>query len=198
MNHKRLNELLSEPRWPLTAAQMATLEQYHPQQALNTVGGLVAMLWDIKKDISIRTAAEVGCFKGVSTEVLAMYCDHLYAIDPWADDEDIYNEFRLRMAGYPNVTVLRETSPQVCEHFDFGLFDLVYLDGMHTYKEVVDDIEAWLPLVRRGGFLCGHDYVDYKDSWAAQWIQVYAAVNDILGSPHKVYADSSWLYRVPE
>ncbi len=37
-------------------------------------------------------------------------------------------------------------------------FDLVYIDGNHARKAVMDDIVAWMPLIRPGGFCCGHDY----------------------------------------
>jgi hypothetical protein len=204
INRKRLVELILEPRWPLTDSQMESLEPYHSQKALNSVAGLINMMEDIAHEIAIENAAEIGCFHGVSTEVLAMYCQSLYAIDPWLEDDaacpdglNSYESFSARMRNYDNVYTLRTKSPAVCEQFHFGLFDFVYLDGMHTYKEVVEDIQAWLPLVRSGGFLCGHDYVDYQDSWAAQWIQVKAAVDDTLGPPNKVYPDSSWLWRKP-
>lgn len=36
-------------------------------------------------------------------------------------------------------------------------FDMVFLDGGHEEWEVADDIKVWLPLVRPGGLLCGHD-----------------------------------------
>jgi hypothetical protein len=38
------------------------------------------------------------------------------------------------------------------EHFDF-----VFIDGDHSAKGVIADIKAWLPKVKKGGFLCGHD-----------------------------------------
>jgi hypothetical protein len=37
-------------------------------------------------------------------------------------------------------------------------FDFVFLDADHSYKAVKEDIEAWGPKVRPGGWLCGHDY----------------------------------------
>ena len=39
-------------------------------------------------------------------------------------------------------------------------FDLVYIDADHTYESVKDDIAAWFPKVKPGGWITGHDYVD--------------------------------------
>jgi hypothetical protein len=35
----------------------------------------------------------------------------------------------------------------------------VYLDGLHDYQHISDDIAAWWPKVRAGGILAGHDYL---------------------------------------
>ena len=37
-------------------------------------------------------------------------------------------------------------------------FDLVFIDGDHSYRGCKEDIEAWRPLVKEGGWLSGHDY----------------------------------------
>lgn len=39
-----------------------------------------------------------------------------------------------------------------------GHFDLVFIDADHEYPAVKQDIECWLPLVRPGGTLAGHDF----------------------------------------
>jgi len=36
--------------------------------------------------------------------------------------------------------------------------DAVFIDGDHAYPSVIADIDAWLPKVRPGGILAGHDY----------------------------------------
>ena len=36
--------------------------------------------------------------------------------------------------------------------------DFVYLDGDHEESAVGDDIEAWLPAIKAGGMIAGHDY----------------------------------------
>jgi predicted O-methyltransferase YrrM len=69
--------------------------------------------------------------------------------------------------------------------------DLVYIDAAHDYENTATDIRTWLPKVRKGGILAGHDY-RYDPQ-----IQVYEAVNEIFGQDYKIetYPDSSWTIR---
>lgn len=50
-----------------------------------------------------------------------------------------------------------ETSLDAAKKIDEQL-DFVYIDGLHDYKSVMDDIIAWYPLVREGGVVGGHDF----------------------------------------
>jgi len=36
--------------------------------------------------------------------------------------------------------------------------DFVFIDAMHTYEAVKEDIRAWFPKIRSGGIVAGHDY----------------------------------------
>ncbi len=40
--------------------------------------------------------------------------------------------------------------------------DYAFIDACHDYEYVRDDIAAWLPKIRAGGVLAGHDYVRYS------------------------------------
>jgi len=38
------------------------------------------------------------------------------------------------------------------------MFDVIYIDGDHSYQGVKRDLQLALKKVRPGGFICGHDY----------------------------------------
>ena len=44
------------------------------------------------------------------------------------------------------------------KNFSDKFFDIVFIDGDHTYAAVKADLEAWWPKVRAGGIFCGDDY----------------------------------------
>jgi len=50
-----------------------------------------------------------------------------------------------------------ETSVDAAKKIDEKL-DFVYIDRLHDYKSVLDDIAAWYPHVRIGGVVGGHDF----------------------------------------
>jgi hypothetical protein len=52
--------------------------------------------------------------------------------------------------------------------------DWVHLDARHDYASLKADIQAWLPKVRRGGWLSGDDYDEIK------WPEVVKAVGELL------------------
>ena len=53
---------------------------------------------------------------------------------------------------------MRLTSLEAAKLFPDGSLCCVYIDADHTFDSVTEDIKAWLPKVRSGGVLCGHDY----------------------------------------
>lgn len=120
---------------------------------------------------------EVGSWLGTgSTQVfideLRNCGGHLHCVDSWrgspnADGHsefvasyDLYASFRynvLKSQARDLVTPVRMTSLEAAQKLHGMQFDLIFLDGDHSYKAVREDINAWRPLVRPGGILCGHD-----------------------------------------
>ena len=57
-----------------------------------------------------------------------------------------------------NVKIIKEWSIPAALQFPDEYFDFVYIDGDHSYTAVLQDLKAWGPKVKAGGFLGGHDY----------------------------------------
>jgi len=103
--------------------------------------------------------------------------ERYFAVDPWKEfpkDEyvDLANQpqheqdsrfelakSRLLRFG-ERVEIIRKTSFDAAAEFDSGSLDFVYIDGQHHYEAVKEDIEVWLPKLKPGGILCGHDYLN--------------------------------------
>lgn len=75
-----------------------------------------------------------------------------------------------------------QPSTEAAQLFGDHSLDAVFIDGLHTYEGVVEDIVAWKPKVRRGGSLIFNDYNFVKlfpgvkravdEEAARQWITV--------------------------
>lgn len=124
--------------------------------------------------------AEVGCAHGATTHRLLQYCAQLrlYAVDKWEKVEGGpeagamgetpgceawdpvlgYRRFRTSTKPYSHrLTVLRGDSAEMAEKVPDGSLDFVFIDADHRYPSVIKDLAAWVPKLKSGGTLCGHD-----------------------------------------
>ena len=77
--------------------------------------------------------------------------------------------------GYADSIVLLITdSIRASQLFANAALDWVHLDALHDYASLQADINAWLPKIKRGGWLSGDDYDEMK------WPEVVKAVNDLV------------------
>jgi len=67
--------------------------------------------------------------------------------------------------------------------------DWVHLDARHDYASVKADIQAWLPKVKRGGWLSGDDYDELK------WPEVVKAVSELLPGAN-AWSNQQWRWIV--
>ncbi|WP_263408895.1 class I SAM-dependent methyltransferase [Terriglobus tenax] len=81
-------------------------------------------------------------------------------------------------------------STDTAKQFEDGSLDFVYIDACHQYKKVKQDIEAWLPKVKPGGTIAGHDYDDHHPG-------VIKAVDEIFGKDGIRVMTHSWVRKMP-
>ena len=55
-------------------------------------------------------------------------------------------------------TVAATDSASAAIIYDSAWFDMVFLDGGHWREQVAQDLDAWWPRVKPGGWIGGHDY----------------------------------------
>lgn len=164
-------------------------------------------LIDIINEEDFKKFAEIGVWKGRSCRRILKNTnlDEYWAVDPWEVMEkeatgvqrrrekwqwEEYHQFVCRlMVKRPQLRVLRMTSELASALFPDGYFDLVYIDASHYYEDAKADIIAWLPKVKEGGFISGHDYGSARQSHRG----VTTAVNEVLdGSTITLEGDSVW------
>lgn len=159
------------------------------------------------KEISERIArrevmVEVGSLAGFSTRVFTQHFNKVISVDPYRPGYDAMDGnsnarrlelarslFLLRFFDDPRVEQLNVKSTDAAGRFDDASLDFVYVDGDHTYQGVKDDLVAWLPKIRPGGFIGGDDY-----DWGEQK-DVQRAVREILGEV-EIFGGGRWLKSV--
>jgi Methyltransferase domain len=159
------------------------------------------------------TVVEIGSFGGESTSVFARYAGIVYAVDPWdasyGDDvllgcaegpvrdfilnvglapmSEIEAIFDRRISGAANVRKIKAFDQDAVASFADESIDVLYIDSIHTYESVKDTVTLWVPKVRRGGIISGHDFCP------VHWNGVVAAVRELFGAPDEVFPDTSWV-----
>lgn len=73
----------------------------------------------------------------------------------WPMIDKFHHEMR-PLAGH--YRAIQGGSSETASQFEDGSVDFVFIDANHTREFVRDDINAWLPKVKPGGIIAGHDY----------------------------------------
>lgn len=129
---------------------------------------------------SAAQAVEIGCFCGITSRILGwlfsqynpdgtLYCIDIFEAENSQGDyyKDRYKKenmsfnyeecFDRNIAPYiSNIHKLKGFSESV--ELPEGIsFDFIFIDGDHSYEAVKKDIDRYLPLLKKGGYVCFHD-----------------------------------------
>lgn len=154
------------------------------------------------------TAAEIGVMFGhFAGAVLSLWNGKEYiCVDLWNNQPtDVYKEqqstvdynaaYRAVMdlsARDRRVRVVKDYSVNAAQKIPNDSLDWVFIDANHSYRAVLDDMDAWWSKVKPGGVFSGHDY-HYDVNWPS-FIEVRPAVIRWMRE-HAipfVASDSSW------
>jgi predicted O-methyltransferase YrrM len=147
---------------------------------------------------------EVGCWKGKSVAYLAVEAINsgkeitIDAVDTWEGSPEhqqdayvrnktLYELFCENIKPISHiVTPIKKRSLDAVNLYANESLDLVFIDAAHDYNSVLQDIKAWLPKVKQGGIIAGHDY---NDTWPGVKQAVQECFQDFLINP------PCWIYK---
>jgi len=132
---------------------------------------------------SMCKAVEIGVLYGGFAEEIIRIINprELVLVDPFTQSDSRYGKDGLHTAystetDYQElirkfdgeimsgrVKVVRLFSYHAVEHLVDSDYDFIYIDASHLYHDVKRDLNDWLPKLKRGGVIAGHDYVDYPE-----------------------------------
>jgi hypothetical protein len=127
--------------------------------------------------------AEIGVFEGENAASILreLKLNKLFLVDPYiaehgefetmGDMSPWYKTASKRLEHYGNKQFIITASVDAVSKLPDNL-DFVYIDAQHTYDHVVEDINAWLPKIKQGGVIGGHDFTDVN-------VGVVFAVSDL-------------------
>ena len=85
-------------------------------------------------------------------------------------------EAESRFRNISNAKLIEEDSVKTAKKYKDKL-DYVYIDASHNYEDVLADLDAWYPTVKKGGILAGHDW-DAKIFGVRKAVEEWAIAND--------------------
>jgi hypothetical protein len=148
--------------------------------------------------------AEIGTHRGAFAATILQSWNGtcLSLVDPWKntdvslDDRAIDKQWAMnRVEPYcDRVRVLAMTSAEAAKHL--GQLDFVYIDALHTYDAVVEDIALWWPHITPHGILAGHDFSTRHFPGVVKAVCEFAArENRPVYITHEVDYASWYIYR---
>lgn len=159
--------------------------------------------------------AEVGVHRGEMSRKLFKLIPHLklYMIDIWSEEaypekdktsasEKGQNNYKykwqdnmaaaMRAVKGRRAEIIRSDSLSAAAKFEDGYFHFVFLDADHSKTAMLKDIPTWMPKVRKGGYICGHDY-ELKES---RKFGVRDAVDEIFGDKVQTGDGGTWFVKL--
>lgn len=154
---------------------------------------------------------ELGAYKGKSTSFIVTEMVNkgrniqFYTVDTFEGDSGstdkkeveaykqvnvskMYEEFKENTKHLEDkFTTMVNYSYEAADYFLDNSIDCSFLDAGHSYEAVIKDIKAWLPKMKDGAIMAGHDYT--------AWQGVGEAVRELLGTPDKVENDC-WFIKI--
>ena len=146
---------------------------------------------------------EVGSWKGRSSVYMAVEIINsskyikFDCVDIWEYNEiqndileeyfnNLYDEFLNNISPVSHViNPIKKLSSDASELYNDNSLDFIFIDAAHDYDNVIQDIKNWLPKLKIGGCIAGHDYFTSEG--------IKKAVKEVFGDNYNLFG-SCWIY----
>lgn len=131
-----------------------------------------AYLYRLVRSLSAPAVVEIGRYRGGTTFLLAAAGGRVLSLD--VDPATAESDTQLRRA-LERYGLSERVTTEIADSQTFPVepaaYDIVFVDGNHTYEGARTDVERWLPGVTAGGHLILHDafHPTPERAWARPW-----------------------------
>tara|TARA_B100000795_G_scaffold60172_1_gene40262 strand:- start:59 stop:616 length:558 start_codon:yes stop_codon:yes gene_type:complete len=113
---------------------------------------------------------EIGSYEGNSSFFFLKYFPklNLTCIDTFEGSieqenknfSQVYENFKFNLSGYEKrLKIVKDTSDNFFNSPNTDLYDLIYIDGSHNYKDVLNDARNSYKLLNKNGYLIFDDFL---------------------------------------
>lgn len=142
-------------------------------------------------------AVELGVYQGNFSQMILTIIkpQRLFLIDPFEVGEKLYSNDSVQSTAYStevdynrtkttiesnkewlqSTTIIKKYSYDAIHRFGNKVFDFVYHDASHLYEDLKTDLEQWLPKMKAGSLVCGHDYIELEGFGVKQAVDEFCS-----------------------
>ena len=132
---------------------------------------------DLIKSLPLNmNVAEIGVFKGEFSKFIFKNLNpkNLILIDlfegimgsgnkdgqnmEYVNLQECFNELNCFFSKNKNVKIIKGKSTEQLIKLDNSYLDMIYIDSSHDYEETKKELFLSFEKVKKGGYICGHDY----------------------------------------
>lgn len=169
------------------------------------------MRWEVLAELInkevLKDVVELGIGRSQTLSYLAVHCPstNIIAVDQWKVNDnrkvigsETYADWDMSTLklkahtiaeNHRNILVMDYSTHEASTLFQDESFDLVFIDADHTYEGVTQDIKDWMPKLKKGGYLFGHDI---------DWLSVQYGVRSIFREYNKDDDNLWWVIPKPK
>lgn len=151
-------------------------------------------------DNSIKSYCEVGVWDGNTSKYINNHTnlEKIILVDNYINNNYLHPSNRIALAKrrsaalakLPHVIFIYKDSIEAAKEVADNSIDFIWIDADHSYKGCKADIKAWLPKVKKDGWIGGHNF-------EIRWFGVMRAVDELFYHYTLHYA-SIWICKKSE